>query len=133
MALWVSCGKPATLEQMVEHAIVLQGHVPEHTIAFQRTPEQAMALWNKLRHMFQTKNTLEHAMALWATPEQGANITSIPSMPTPCRYYQNWHSLKEAVAAGRYGIPHYGTLQHAAYFMGKLWQHVLRHVAAPAP
>ncbi|KAI6000954.1 hypothetical protein F5J12DRAFT_784206 [Pisolithus orientalis] len=40
-------------------------HVPEHTIAFQSTPEQAMALWNKLWHIFRSK--------LWHASHSGAN------------------------------------------------------------
>ncbi|KAI6015007.1 hypothetical protein F5J12DRAFT_781096 [Pisolithus orientalis] len=37
---------PATPEQILGHTTA---HVPEHTIAFQRTLEQAMALWGAVR------------------------------------------------------------------------------------
>ncbi|KAI5998541.1 hypothetical protein F5J12DRAFT_784881 [Pisolithus orientalis] len=40
-------GMPATPEQILGHTMA---HVPEHTIAFQRTLEQAMALQDKLWH-----------------------------------------------------------------------------------
>ncbi|KAI5993097.1 hypothetical protein F5J12DRAFT_786082 [Pisolithus orientalis] len=50
-----------------EHTVA---HVPEQTIAFQSTPEHAMALQVNCGKPAIPEQMPEHAIVLWATPEQ---------------------------------------------------------------
>ncbi|KAI6003436.1 hypothetical protein F5J12DRAFT_783509 [Pisolithus orientalis] len=126
----MNCGKPATPEQMLEHAIVLweqipehtAAHVPEHTIAFQSTPEQAMALQehamalqDKLQHASHSRansrvncstcarafhgppehtaaHVLEHTIAFQSTPEQAMALQNKLQLMFQTKLWHGRHS-----------------------------------------